>query len=328
MLKIKNSTLKIVLKLSIFLGLISLAACENSSTETPSPNNSNSSINTTRDASLPEDFPLKGCFPVDMDFTLNSSAGGGSAKFVFTYDKLNRLVKAENNSTLLPSKTTYTYDKGKITTVNESKTGGIPMKITSIYTLDTKNRVSSVEQKTTLTISGNTSESTVKTSYTYDANGYLSESKIDSDKKLPVTKYTWTNGNLTKTVSTLTKPDAGEKGITTTEYTYDLSKTLGTWDPSSASPGVTLAPSYSGKPTKNLITKVVSTAETALDNPIISFNYKVVSTTTTSYTFDSKGLPSTFNTNTTATSSGKLPLGFTLPNINATSTGKVNYTCN
>ncbi|MDZ7935019.1 MAG: hypothetical protein U5M51_08680 [Emticicia sp.] len=192
---------------------------------------------------------------------------------------------------------------------------GFPTKTTSVYTLDSKNRIVSVEQKYVITGSPDV---ITKTSYKYDANGYISESTVESDKKLPVTKFTWEDGNLTKAVTTLTKPDAGEKSTTTNVYEYDKTKTMGTWDPgTTASPGVTLAPSYSGKPTKNIIIKTTTTSESAFVSPFLSFDYKFIATTITSYTFDAKGLPVTFKTNTTSTSSGNLPLGLVLPNVTA-----------
>jgi hypothetical protein len=319
-------------KVFLLISMIAVfASCEKTEDATPSGstnNNNNNTSTTVRDASLPADFPLTGCFPSDMEFDFSSSGGSGNAKFTFTYDKLNRLIKAVNPSTLLPSTTTYTYETGKITTVNDSKNVSFQTKITTVYTLDNKNRIVVADQKTALTSGGSTSETISKTSYKYDTNGYLIESTIESDKKLPVTKFTWQDGNLTKSVITLTKPDVGEKSTTTNEYEYDKTKTMGTWDPgTTASPGVTLAPSYSGKPTKNIITKTVTTLESAYDNPALSFNYKYITTTATSYTFDAKGLPSTFKTNTTSSSSGKFPLGLSLPNVTANSNGKINYIC-
>jgi YD repeat-containing protein len=313
-------------KVLLFASMLAIfVSCEKSTDTTP---DGTSTTTTKRDASLPEDFPLTGCFPTNMEFDFTSSGGSGNAKFTFTYDKLNRLIKAENPSTLLPSTTTYTYDTGKITTVNDSKTSFYTLKTTTVYTLDSKNRVILTEQKTATTAGGATSESNTKTSYKYDTNGYLSESTIESDKKLPVTKFTWQDGNLVKSVSTMTKPDAGEKYTSTNEYEYDKTKTMGTWDPgTTASPGVTLAPSYSGKPTKNIITKTTTTLESSYTNPALSYDYKYVTTTTTSYTFDAKGVPSTFKTNTTSSSSGKFPLGIALPNITASSNGKMTYTC-
>jgi hypothetical protein len=279
-----------------------------------------------RDANLPDDFPLTGCFATNMDFDLNSSIPGasGNFKYTITYDNLNRVTKVVNNSNVLPNTTTYTYEKGKITGVNETKYNGNTIKTIIIYTLDSKNKVT--EQESSVESFG--SVAITKTTFKYDTDGYLIESKNLSSPTQPVTVYTWEGGNLSKTTITDSKPTATEKNKTIITYEYDKSKTLGTWDPSFAgNPGSSLSPSYSGKPTKNIVTKITQVTETSSTNSFFPFDYKLTVVTDNKYTFDAKGIPSDFGTESKVTSSGSLPLGLNLNYLNVTSKGKMQYTC-
>ncbi len=289
-----------------------------------------------RDANLPQDLQITGCIMSDFSFDLSTVVGGLSQGFTYTYDDLNRLKTvqgkfADGNKTAV----TYTYDKGKISTVfDRPQTAGQGFKGKSVMTLDDKNRIAESLVNVTYYFNGSESSFDLKLTYKYDANGYLIENYEEQSSAGKITsknttKYTWTNGNLEKTEVTYGISNNTTKTQITT-YSYDTSKVNGTWDGGTAgnsSPYYFLQAGYAGKANKNMLTKIVSETREISTLPILPFDYTLITSTAYAYTYDAKGYPNTIKGDTDVKVSGKLPLGITIPSTVATFTGKIAYKC-
>jgi hypothetical protein len=313
-----------------------LISCDKATEPTPNPGNNTSNgssgTNTTTNdatlAELPEGLPKStDCILADMELTL-SGAASDKQGYKFSYDKYNRIVKSEATSTLFPNVTTYTYEKGKVKIVGDAVlTGGIKVLTEINYVLDEKNRVSESTYFAKTTASGQIATSVKKSTYKYDANGYLEEVKSEDDMKVTQTqKYTWEGGNLIKTevlnyVDTKTKYD---KYLAYTTYDFDKTKSNNSWDVNSVT-GSALAAgiAYFGKTNKNVITKVSNIQDWSISNPIaISTLFSVVSDY--KYTYNSKGYVDNFEINTVTKVGGSFPVG--VPDTRVV--GKANFKCN
>ena len=289
-----------------------------------------------RDANLPQDLQISGCVLNDFSFDLSSVAGGLSQGFTYTYDDLKRIKTvqgkfADGNKTAI----SYVYDKGKISTsFDRPLSAGQGFKGKSVMTLDDKNRIAECVVNVTYYFAGGENSFDVKTTYKYDASGYLIENYEEQSTGGKIiskntTKYTWTAGNLEKAEVTYGISNNTTKSQITT-YSYDTSKENGTWDGGTAgnsSPYHFLQAGYIGKGNKNMLTKIVQITREISTLPILPFDYSLNTTTAYTYTYDAKGYPNTIKGDTDVKVTGNLPLGINIPSTVATFTGKIAYKC-
>jgi hypothetical protein len=310
-----------------------LFSCEKG--DSPSPNNSSGgggSNAIVKNPELPDDFQLSGCFLEAFNFDLNSVAGNEKQGYKFTYDQLNRLTKVEAvNNTSLKTESAYTYTKGKVmVTFDKPLVSVYSAKGSAELTLDAKNRViGSITKLKGYANDQLLSEETLKISYKYDDNGYLIEDTNELGDNIDITKYQWTNGNLTKTITTRTQKGKPDKREVTQTYTYDTTKKNGTWNGGTGSNSAAYyfyQDGFLGKPNANIITQIINTTR-EFETENIVFDYTLKTVTDYTYTYDSKGYPETLNGNTKVTTSGSLPLGITIPETFATFKANLKYNC-
>ncbi len=321
------------------LGLAALMivmACSKNDVEPVSTGNPAGGTAIGRDANLPQDLQIDGCIMSDFSFDLNTLVGGLSQGFTYVYDDLKRLKTvqskfADGNKTAV----TYTYDKGKISTVfDRPQTAGQGFKGKSVMSLDDKNRFAESLVNVTYYFNGSESSFDLKITYKYDANGYLIENYEEQSNGGKIiskntTKYTWKDGNLEKSEVTFAISNGTTKSQVT-NYSYDTSKVNGTWDGGTlgnSSPYYFLQAGYAGKSNKNMITKIVAETKELSTSPLLAFDYTLTATTTYGYTFDAKGYPTTIKGETNTKVTGNLPLGLVIPTTVATFTGKITYAC-
>lgn len=181
----------------------------------------------------------------------------------YTYDASGKLIKATSDG----ESRVYTYTATKIT-------GVLPDGEITELTLVNGRATSSYNSDF---FSANGSRTPITRTYTYNADGYLSEVKSYLDTKLNSTaQLTYTNGNLTQVKVTYLD---GEVETITYEYSNQLAvNTYETSDPLSLvidyMPG-----NYFGKYSKNVVVKSTTRSTAAGDVSGSDYTYK----------FDAKG---------------------------------------
>jgi hypothetical protein len=313
---------QLFLSLSFVFGLL---ACN--TTDTPSPNDGTGNVSKL-DASLPADFQPSGCFISEFGIDLSGAVSSKNG-IKYTYDKLNRITKIESIADGLIGNTSYSYDTGKCTVSFDNPIVGL--KGTSVFVLDAKNRVSSVVTKQIYSKNGIVSpEASSSFSYKYDENGYLTEDTYEDGKIKDITKYTRANGNLSKSETTRTVGlNPGATRVYESTYSYDTSKTLGTWDGGTggiSAGGINLQIGYFGKPNKNMINKIVQVLRETSTQGIV-YDYTLTTTTDYNYSYDAKGYPSKYSLTAVSAVTGKTPLGIAINVPSVSSTGEMKYIC-